>query len=172
MDLRKQLLVEQSKANCERIVTYVGSSEVRFADLVKLYLEGTYRVTQRAAWPISYCIEEHPGLIEPHLKKILDFAGKPNANVAVKRNTIRLLQFINIPEKYQGQVADLCFRFLADMKETIAVRVFSMTVLANLAREAPAISNEIKILIEDQLPYATAGFRSRARKVLKQLSSS
>jgi hypothetical protein len=172
MDLRKQLLVEQSKANCERIVNYVGSSEVRFADLVTLYLEGTYRVTQRAAWPISYCIEEHPGLIEPHLKKILDFAGKPNANVAVKRNTIRLLQFINIPEKYQGQVADLCFRFLADMKETIAVRVFSMTVLANLAREAPAISNEIKILIEDQLPYATAGFRSRARKVLKQLSSS
>lgn len=170
MDLAKQLLKEQSKANCRLIVNYVGTNKNRFKKLVSVYLAGPYRLTQRAAWPISYCVEEHPDLIKPHLKKIIDFVSEPGAHVAAKRNTIRLLQFIDIPKKLQGKVAEICFQFLADKKETVAVQVFSMSVLANLAKGEPAMANEIKILIEDLLPYATAGFRSRANKVLKELS--
>ena len=169
MDLRKHLLKEHSKRNCDSIVNYIGSNPKRFASLVSIYLEGPYRLTQRAAWPISYCIEEQPELVKPHLKKLIQFAGEPNANVAVKRNTMRLLQFITIPKSAQSSVAELCFRFLSDKKETIAVHVFAMSVLFNLTKAIPEFRNELKILIEDRLPYASAGFRSRANKILKVL---
>lgn len=170
MNIREVLLKEHSRIQTSRIVKYIGKNDDRFASLVKIYLAGPYRVTQRAAWPLSNCIEAHPGLITPHWKVLIDFAKKPGVHDAVKRNTVRLLQFIDIPPKHQGKVADLCFRFLQDTSEPIAVRCFSMTVLARIAKEKPELKNELKILIEDQFPYATPGFLSRAKKVLKQLN--
>jgi hypothetical protein len=68
-------------------------------------------------------------------------------------------------------LANICFGYLSDPKEPIAVRVFSMTVLANMAKENPELKNEIIPIIEDQLPFGSAGFRSRGTKVLKILKS-
>jgi hypothetical protein len=171
MNLLKSLLKEHSKAMTHQIVDYVGSSPERFGELVNLFLEGPYRVTQRAAWPLSYCVRNHPELIRPHLKKVLDHLKKPGIHNAVKRNTVRLLQEIKIPKNLQGKVADVCFDYLSNPKEPIAVRVFSMTVLANIAKENPALKNEIIPIIEDQLPFGSAGFRSRGMKVLKRLGN-
>jgi hypothetical protein len=169
MDIRKEILKEHSMTYRNRVIAYVGSDKKRFADLIEVYLAGPYRVTQRASWPISYCVEQHPELIVPHFKKLLAFVLKPGVHVAVKRNTMRLLQFVDIPKKYQGQVAEIAFRFLNDKKETIAVQVFAMTVLANLAKSQPDLANELCTIIEDRLPYGSAGFRSRGSKLLKTL---
>lgn len=169
MNLLKFILKEHSKATTSKIVDYVGSDPARFQLLVSIFLKGPYRVTQRAAWPISYCVQHHPQLIKGHLKSLIEFAEMPTAHIAVKRNTIRLLQFIDIPRNLQGKVFDFCFQCLANPKEPIAVRVFSLTVLGNLAKENPELKKEIIPLIEDQLPFASAGFRSRGARVLKEL---
>jgi hypothetical protein len=94
---------------------------------------------------------------------------KQDAHVAVKRNIMRLLQDIEIPKQLYGTLTDKCFT-LMDPKETIAVRVFSMSVLASIAKQEPDLKRELRIVIEDQLPYASAGFLSRAKKVLKEIS--
>src|SRR5579872_6825293 len=125
LDLKVAILKEHSKKQCNKIVAYVGNNPLHFSELVKLFLEGPYRVTQRAAWPLSCCIELNPQLIEPHLKVILNCSAKPNVPDAVKRNVLRLLQFIEIPKKLQGLTATICFDFLNNKKESIAVRVFS-----------------------------------------------
>jgi hypothetical protein len=171
MDLRKAILREHSKTQTSRIVAYVGNNKERFKELVTVFLEGPYRVTQRAAWPLTYVVEENPKLIVPHLKAILNFLKKEEIHDAVKRNTIRLLQFIDIPKQHESQVTDLCFQFLTDKKEPIAVRVFAMSVLAQIARKHPDLKKEISVLIEDELPYASAAFVSRGKKVLKQLNT-
>jgi hypothetical protein len=170
MDLKRELLKEHSKSQRDKILHYVGDSPARFKALVEVYLQGPYRVTQRAAWPLSYVAEKHPTLIKPHLKKILDYLKKPDVHDAVKRNTVRLLQFVDIPKKLYGQVADVCFGYLQDPKEPVAIRVFSMTVLSHIAADETELKKEVTIIIEDQLPYASAAFRSRAKKVLKELS--
>src|SRR5688500_11545215 len=102
MDIRKELLKEHSKRQTTKIVNYIGNSSARFKALVKNFLDGPYRVTQRAAWPLSYCVQEHPKLIKPHLKSILTMLDKKDAHVAVKRNIMRLLQDIEIPKQLYG----------------------------------------------------------------------
>jgi len=171
LNLRETILKEHSKKQCDKVVAYVGDSASRFSELVNLFLEGPYRVTQRAARPFACCVEKNPKLIKPHLKKILNYSMKPGVHDAVKRNVVRLLQFIEIPKRLQGLTAEICFQFLNNKKEPIAVRVFSMTVLANLAKVLPDLKNELIPLIEDQMPYGSAGFISRGRKVLKELKS-
>jgi hypothetical protein len=169
MDLKKELLKEHSKRQTTRIVNYIGNDSQRFKALVKAFLDGPYRVTQRAAWPLSYCVREYPGLIKPHLKAVLKMLDKPDAHVAARRNILRLLQDIEIPKSLYGLVADRCFT-LMNSQEPIAVKVFSMSVLANIAQQEPDLKKELRIMIEDQLPYASAAFLSRSRKILKTLS--
>lgn len=169
MKLVELLTKEHSKRQTEVIVDWIGANPKRFKRLIEVFLRGPYRITQRAAWPLSYCAVSHPSLVTPHLRKLLKFMKEPGHHPAVKRNTLRLLQFIEIPAGLKGEVADLCFTILQHRAEPIAIKVFALTVLTNLAKEFPDLKNELIPLIEDQLPYASAGFRSRAKKSLTAL---
>ena len=166
--LREEILKEHSKAQCTRIVKWVAADQQRFDELFKLFLNDEYRVVQRAAWPVSSCVEENPAFIKKHFTNLLQNLNKPGIHVAVKRNTVRLLQFVSIPEKFHGQVMDICFRFISAPEEPVAVKAFSLTLLNNLARQYPEIKKEIKLVIEDRWDYETPAFKSRARKILKE----
>jgi hypothetical protein len=108
-----------------------------------------------------------PGLITPYIKKMLQLLDKP-VHDAVKRNTVRVLQNFYIPKSLQGLAVKQCFR-LVEGNEPIAIKVFSITLLGNIAQEHPELKHELKMLIETQIPYASKGFLSRATKVLKAL---
>src|SRR5450432_171027 len=103
MNLEEALLKEHSKKQCDKIVHFIGSSKERFAELMKLFFAGEYRVTQRAAWPMSYCVRNHPQLIQPYFKKLLGNLEKNDLHDALKRNTVRLLQDVEIPKKHHGK---------------------------------------------------------------------
>lgn len=169
MDLKREILKEHGRKQAHKIAEYCATSSSRFKSLVDTYLAGPYRITQRASWPLSICAEEHPELIKPHLKKLLDFMTKPGVHDAVKRNTMRLLQFVDVPKRNQAQVIDLCFDFLQQPKEAVAVRVFAMTALSRVIIDKPELQKELRIILEDHLPYGTAAFRSRASKLIKKL---
>ncbi|MCX6350290.1 MAG: hypothetical protein NTX03_00325 [Bacteroidetes bacterium] len=169
MNLRQQLLQEHSLSNTLFITQYIGEDAEKFAELMEIFLGDNYRLTQRAAWVVSHVVEAHPHLLKPYYKKFIQHLNQPNIHDAVKRNTIRVLQFVEVPKTYWGALADICLRFVADKKEPIAVRVFSLTVLANLCIKQPDLKNEILLLIEDLLPYASAGLKNRALRVRGEL---
>jgi hypothetical protein len=167
-NLREQILKEHSKAQCSKIVKWVGASQQRFDELFNLFLNDEYRVVQRAAWPVSYCVIAQPAFISKHWSRLIKNLQKPNLHNAVKRNSIRLLQHMAIPKKMRGEIMDICFRYLESPTETVAVKAFSLTVLTNLSKEYPAIIPEIKLLVEGQLGHQTAAFKSRAKKFFQK----
>lgn len=166
MDIREALLEVHSKEQAAKIADYVGDDPARFDELIKLMLGPVYRVSQRAAWPVSYCIERHPTLVKPYFNVLIKQLERDDAHVAVRRNVARLLQFVDIPKRYEGRIFDACYNLLADPAETVAVRVFSMTVAAKVAKDSPALLDELKLIATKYPHAATAGFRSRARRVL------
>ena len=169
MNLVELLKKDQSVTQRDKMVRYIGSDSERFSELVKIFLKGPYRITQRASWPLTVCAERHPSLVQPHLKKLIVNLKQPGLHDAVKRNTVRLMQFIDIPKGLQGMAADVCYELFTDRRQAIAVRVFAMTVLANIAEHIPELRNELIIRIEDELPYGSSGFVSRGRKLLRKL---
>jgi hypothetical protein len=168
MNLREEILREHSRVQMGRIVEWIGSNQERFDALIDLFLHDEYRVVQRAAWPLSNCAVKYPQLIKKHLGRILKNLHKPNLHNAVKRNTVRLLQAVDVPLKYQGEVMDLCFGYIISPDEPAAVKAFSLGVLQQLAKSYPDILPEIKLVINQRWPYESAAFRSRARKILGQ----
>ncbi|WP_127125521.1 hypothetical protein [Pseudoflavitalea rhizosphaerae] len=169
MDLEQSILAEHSKAQCMRITAYIGNDRERFAQLMKLFLNGEYRVTQRAAWPLSCCVEAYPELIKPWYAQLLRKLQEPDTHNAVTRNIVRSLQYVTIPEKYQGTVMSICFDFIADPNQAAAVKAFSLSILQNLAKDYPEIAPELITIIEGRWSQETPAFQSRARKLLKFL---
>jgi hypothetical protein len=172
MDLLKLLREEHSKKQTDRIVNYIGDDQKRFAELINLFFKGEYRITQRAAWPMSYCVRRHPELIHPYFKPLLDNLARKDIHIAVIRNTVRLLQDVSIPKRYHGRVMSTCFEFILSPVTPVAVKAFSLTILSHLAADYPEIRGELKLIIEEQWEHATAAFRSRARRILKDMGTS
>ena len=166
MNLREFILEEHSKSHTTAIVNWVGEDKKRFAELVSVFLAGEYRVTQRASWPLSLCVESHPALVVPHLGKLLRNLEKPGLHPAVVRNTMRLLQEIEVPEKYLGRLVDTCFSLVQKNDSPIAIRVFAMTVLVNIVKREPELKREVKELIESLMDEGSPGIKSRGRKML------
>jgi hypothetical protein len=168
MNLTEALLAEHSRANCDRIVKWIGKSQERFDELFELFSNGGYRIVQVAAWPLSYAVIAHPELIAKKFPKLLKNLERPDVHNAVKRNTIRLLQDIEIPKLFHGRVMNHCFTFIADSNEKAAVKAFALTVLENLAQQYPDIRQELITTIESRLQFETPAFRSRAKKIMKR----
>lgn len=166
MQLRELLLEEHSKTQCDHIVGYIGADKKKFAALMELFFSGEYRVSQRAAWPMSYCVQGHPALIAPYLHRLIGYMGKEGVHDAIIRNSLRLLQHVDIPKKHHGELMNACFSFIEKPETAVAIKAFALTVLGNLARVYPEILPEIKLVIEDRFDHETAAFRSRARKLL------
>jgi hypothetical protein len=172
MNLREQLLKEHSRANCDTIVDWIGNQQERFDELFQLFMCNEYRLVQHAAWPLSYAVINHPQLIKKHFSKLISNLSKPGIHAAVKRNTMRLLQDIDIPERYHGKIMDACFNYIAVATEPVAVKAFSLTVLEKLSCQYPDIIPEIKLLIEENYDRETPAFRVRAKKFLKKINNS
>ena len=169
MHLREEIEKEHSKVQCNKIVAWVGDDQRKFDALFLLCIEDDSLVMQRAAWPLSYCVIANPHLIKKHLGKFIKNLQQPNLHDAVKRNTVRIFQEIDIPKKYHGTVMDTCFRYVEDVNEAVAVKAFSLTILGKLSKQYPDIIPEIKLLIAEQMPHQSAAFKSRAKMVLKNM---
>lgn len=137
MNLRETILAEHSKAQTNKIIQWIGNDQKRFDELFNLFLNDEYRVVQRAAWPLSYCVINHRELIRKHFSKLIKNLQKPNLGDAVKRNTLRLLEHISIPAKHHGELMNACFNYISDPKEKVAIKAFSLTVLQHLCRDYP-----------------------------------
>ncbi len=169
MNIRLEILKENSKKQTLKVANYVGADKKLFAEIMKLFFANEYRVTQRIAAVVSVCFENHPELIKEYIKPMLLNLEKDNLHDAVKRNTVRVLQFIEIPKALQGLAFQNCMDLFRKPEEPIAVRVFAMTVLFNICKQEPDLRNELKIVIESQMPYGSTGFKNRGAKILKQL---
>ncbi|MGV3639267.1 MAG: hypothetical protein ACO1NZ_02035 [Adhaeribacter sp.] len=165
MDIITELQKPYSIPRNSRLISYIGQDPERFAAFMALYFGPHTRLAEQASAVVSMCLDAHPELARPYLNQLIGLLQVPVPN-AVRRNTLRLLQHQDIPPQWQGLVADLCFDYLAS-QEPPATKAYALTVLANLARQEPDLNQELRLVIEDQLPYATPSFKSRATKILQ-----
>lgn len=170
MNIEKELLKEHSKRQADKIANYACRNKENFKKLIQCYLSGEHLLAQRAAWSVSIAARKQPEYILPYIKDLVEILSKKNVHNAVIRNSVRTLETLEIPRKFQGKIMQTCFRFLEDYNTPVATKVFSMTTLYNLSKQYPEIKSELKSVIEDRWEHESAAFKSRGRKVLSQIN--
>ena len=169
--LRDALLAEHSKQQTVQITEWIGSNRKRFAALVAIICGSEQGIpAQRGAWVIIHCAEANPEVVVPYLKDLLENLKRPELHDAIKRNTMKVMALLPIPDDLAGLAFDLALRFLTDEGEAVAARAYSMTVLQKICEREPTLADEVFLTIEAHLPHKKKpAFQSRAKQVLKQL---
>ena len=105
-----------------------------------------------------------------HFSKIIENVKRTDIHKGVRRNTLSIFVYGSIPDSFEGEIMDLCFNFLLDPAETVAIKHASLRILEKLSDKYPEICPELAIVLEDQLPYVETSFKSKAKRVLKRQS--
>lgn len=172
MDIAKRLEQEHSLTLTNAIIKYIGDDKKRFKELMDVFLNGEYRITQRAAWPMSYVAIEHPKLIYPYLDRLIKKLNAPNNHPAIPRNILRFFQEIEIPEKQEGPLVDACFKLIVSAESAIAVKAFAITVASGICKKYPELKRELRLHLEHMQNYPmTAAIKVRIRNALKLLNT-
>lgn len=169
MNIRETLALRQSKDLARKVARWVGDDKDRFRELMQLIFENDPVVAPRAAWAMNDCVEAHPELIKPYLKKLILHLRRTDMHEGVTRNIVRILQTIPVPRSLLGTLTTICFELLLNASSPIAVKAFTMTVLLNICKREPDLKNELKAAVEAVLEHASAGVRNRGEKTLKAL---
>jgi hypothetical protein len=170
LNIQLALGKEHSRRQAERIAKYAGKGKKEFKMLMDIFLSNNFVLAQRAAYSVNICGENNAKLILPWLPKMIRNLEKPGIHDAVKRNTVRLLQHLSIPKKNHGIAAEACFKLFSNKNEAIAIRVFALTALTNLAHTYPEFGNELVPLIQEEMQQnPKPAFASRGKKALKIL---
>lgn len=165
--LRNIIHLGNDKKVASQIVARCLENEDDFQELLLIFFDQNNRMNQYASNPLSKIAEKEPELFIPFFPKLISNLGNP-AHKAIVRNTLRIWQFVDIPEDYEGVIYDLCYQYLTDVKEDVAIRVFSMTIMANIAEKYPELQEEVVQLIRLYYEDGSAGFKSRGRMILNR----
>jgi len=168
ISIRELLEGGNSKKMAVRVVDIVVKAPDRMQELMDLFFDEDLRTCQRAAWPVGLLADNHQELLEPFLEQMLANLDTPHHD-AVIRNTFRAFQFTDFPEELEGVVFDKALDFFLNLDNAIAIQVFAMTVCGNLALKYPELGHELIPVIEERIPYGSAGYRSRGMSILKKL---
>ena len=169
MNLKAEILKEHSYENSEKLAWDIMENPHYLNDLFQLFWENDYRITQRATWAIIIITEWKPKLIKPFVEKMILTLKMKAINDSIKRNTVRILAEFPIPLHMEGEITEICFGYLNNPAEAIAIKVFSMTILERMVEKHPELKAELIYAIETGMEFGSAGYRSRGGKILTKL---
>ena len=170
IDYQTLLMKQLSRQHIDYVAHCIGDSEKEFGRLMDIVLHGREPVVQRAAWAMDACMEAHPEFLLPYVETLIEALPRFSNN-GVIRQVVKALVALNIPEEYEGQLADFCFCRLQSAEVPVAIKVHCMQILANITVLHPDLAGELRTVIIEQIPRNSVGFASRGRKILKQLST-
>lgn len=166
MNIKEEILKEHTKAQALRIANHACSGKQYFKELMKCFMSEEYRLAQRAAWSVGWAARKKPEMVRPYIKDLVCVLQKKEVHKAVVRNAVRVLEALEIPETFHGDVMNACFGFIETPSTPAAIKAFSLTTLANLSHTYPEIKAELKLIIEERWETETPAFRSRGKKIL------
>jgi hypothetical protein len=169
MDIRGQLLSTTSRKSTDLAIHIIGDNPELFGELMEVILNDKDPLPMRASWVAEGITAKYPHLIVPYTGKLVKNLRK-FTHPGTLRNILKIFSRMDIKEKYHGQIVDMCFEWLAKENMPVAVKVFSMQIIANLIRYYPELRNEFFEVLDEQLPRNSAGFRARVRKIKSQVS--
>ena len=173
MNLKEELLKDKTftKKQCVEISNFAMATPKNLKELMSFFFSNEYRLAQRTAWVITMITAVNPKLIKPYIEQLVMQLNRKDVHNAVIRNSVRILQQLEIPKPLHGRLMNYCFELLGNPTTPVAIKAFSLTTLYNLSQVYPEIKNELKLVIEERWNHETAAFKSRGKTILKKLNA-
>lgn len=168
MDFRSLLADIPSGVGRDLLIQEVIKSESHFTLLLELAIHEKDPLAWRASWVLDGSDELKPGLATAYITTIVKALPGMESKGSL-RSLLRLLTRYDIPEEEQGLLIDLCFSYLVSELYPVAVKAHAMMIIYQHVLLYPELKDELIVVIEDQISNNSVGFKSRGRRLIKQM---
>lgn len=153
-----------------------------FPFLIELAFDTKNHSSVKAAWVLELVCHENLNSIEPFIDFFIDNLQKIKAESAL-RPIAKICNFLlngnyyqpkkdkintNLTEEQRVKIIESNFDWLIE-DHKIASQVFAMDNLYFLSKNYKWISDELKLALQKDYPFKSAGYQAHARKILKEL---
>lgn len=166
MELKELLTGSHSAKMKDKVVKLVKNDAGAFETLLKYTLGKDEELARRAAWPLSYVAGNFKEVIIKNLKPVITELERFDRHIAIKRNLLRALRDIVVPEEDLGALLDACFNLVKNSEMPPAIRAFSMSVIDRNSKKYPELMEELALYIEPRLEFESKAFISRGKKIV------
>jgi hypothetical protein len=172
MNIRLELENNLTKSQINHIAEYACSTTTRFRKLMDIFLDENHIMGLRASWIVIRSIEINKSMLDPFITDLVSQITNPINAEHLIRNSLRILELLDIPEICHGLVMNTCFGFLEQPQTPIAIKAYSLTIVYRLSIIYPEIQDELACIIEENWDLETPAFKSRGKKILAQIKKS
>lgn len=169
MNWEEELNILLEERSISQIVEYLLESPEQIPSLVKISKHENEKIAWRAAWVLDHLNMQAPSLAEPFYPKFLQILKKTHFS-GVRRSLLKIIITAPTVIKEDGELLDLCFKWIVSPDIPIAVRVNSMQYVHDLLPEYPELKNEFRHSLLLALDDQSKGVKARAGKILTNLS--
>ncbi len=147
----EDLLFDSSIETVNRAAKLVGNDPVRFKTVLDFGLQDKPQFSMRAIRVIDLVTQQNPELLQPYLPHLIENIHNFKT-IGLKRGLARILseQNYSYNEDNSGRLVHVCFNWLNDPAEAIALKIYSMTILYKISNTYPDIKTELISSIEFQ----------------------
>jgi hypothetical protein len=184
--LKSQLKLQLDYVNASRecrnkMADQVLSAPDLFRPLLELALENHSDLGSRASWIVEFTFKKKPEILYPHLDFFTGGIGnlKKESSIRPMAKICELLTLAHYKAEnsdkellsplHRERITAACFDWLISAQK-VAPKAYSMQTLALLGQEFEWIHPELKAVLEQGYAGGSAGYKARARRILKNLN--
>lgn len=170
MNWEAELLALRFGGSSMDLASCVAQQPEEIHQLIKAAGHSNHMVAWRAAWVLDNYARNHQAEITKYTDQLSELLVATKHN-GVRRHLTRILCDTDPALIDDGRVVDLCFEWISNPTTPVAVQANAMSLLAGLCNIYPDLAKELETVINDNYIHGSAGFKSRCRKILKQLNA-
>lgn len=138
-------------------------------ELLEIIFAKEEPVSRRAAWPLRIISQKDKTIVEPFVPEIIDELESMEI-VPILKLLLAVLVVTDIPKDYQGQLLQITSEILTNKGSSVASLIYSMDIFFKLSVNEPDLLNELKIMLEQLLPYGSPGVKNKSTKLIKRIN--
>lgn len=163
--LQKVLISSYKQEMVEFLITHPEY----FEDAVQLAVSDNQPFAWRSAFVLFDCIDQNDIRLKKHINTILKcIKDKKDGH---QRELLKILYKMELNEKQEGIVFDICIRLWEQIGKDPSVRITALKFIIKIAGKYPELMEEISFLIQEQyLITLSPGVKKSIRKMINQLN--
>lgn len=128
------------------MISFLKSHPEYFEEGIRLAVSDKQPYSWRAAWLLWSCMDDNDRRLQKYIKKIIDTV--PATNDGQQRELLMILQRMELSERYEGKVFDICLTIWEKTGKRPSVRYNAFKLILKIVKKHPDLFREIEFLTE------------------------
>lgn len=152
----------------DELIKFLKSHPQYFDEAITLAISDKQPYSWRSAFLLFDCMDENDLRIQKHIKTIVNSID--NKKDGHQRELLKILLKMDIKEKYEGQIFNICMNLWEQINKAPSVRITAFKFILKIAKKHKELSEEIVFITQDHyLQTLSPGIKCSVEKLVLEI---